>query len=240
MSRIYDLLLLFAAGVALRFPTFAAELIAVRILLIDNYDSFTWNLHHALEREGAVVDVHRNDRVVPAGIVGYDGVVLSPGPGIPSEAGQTLNALAVAAAQAVPVLGVCLGMQAMAVAFGGALKPLDSVLHGCATPLTASTEPFLFEGIALPTPVGHYHSWVVDEEDFPAALAITARNASGLPMALRHRALPHVGVQFHPESVLTPEGPAMLANWLAEVEAYRAMHPARPASVPVWKVDDPD
>ena len=213
---------------------------AVRILLIDNYDSFTWNLHHALEREGAVVDVHRNDRVVPAGITGYDGVVLSPGPGIPEEAGQTLNAIAVAAAQVVPVLGVCLGMQAMAIAFGGALMPLEHVLHGQSTLLSETSDRALFAGIDLPTPIGHYHSWIVDEEDLPAALRITARNALGLPMAMRHTSLPQVGVQFHPESVLTPEGSTMLANWLAEVEAFRARHPVRPASVPVWKVVDED
>lgn len=206
---------------------------AVRILLIDNYDSFTWNLHHALEREGAQVDVHRNDRVVPAGITGYHGVVLSPGPGLPTEAGQTLNVLTIAAAQRMPVLGVCLGMQAMAIAYGGEIAPLDSVLHGVATELREATDP-LFAGMDLPTPIGHYHSWVVDEQDLPAALSITARNGSGLPMALRHATLPHAGVQFHPESVLTPEGPTMLANWLAEVEAHRAIHPVRPATVPVW------
>ena len=205
----------------------------MRILLIDNYDSFTWNLHHALEREGAQVDVHRNDRVVPAGITGYHGVVLSPGPGLPSEAGQTLNVLAIAAAQRMPVLGVCLGMQAMAIAYGGELAPLDAVLHGVATELRTASDP-LFAGVTLPTPIGHYHSWVVDERDLPAALAITARNVNGLPMAMRHATLPHVGVQFHPESVLTPEGPAMLANWLGEVEAHRALHPVRPATVPVW------
>lgn len=206
----------------------------MRILLIDNYDSFTWNLHHALEREGAVVDVHRNDRVVPAGIIGYHGVVLSPGPGLPTEAGQTLNAIAVAAAHQVPLLGVCLGMQAIALAYGGELKQLDHVLHGKATPLVVANDA-LFAEISTPTAVGHYHSWVIDEDGLPAVLKITARNEQGLPMALRHTALPHVGLQFHPESVLTPEGPRMLANWLNEVEEHRKYHPVQRASVPVWK-----
>lgn len=210
---------------------------AVRILLVDNYDSFTWNLHHALEREGATVDVHRNDKVVPAGITSYHGVVLSPGPGLPEEAGQSLNIIAAAAANTVPLLGVCLGMQAMAIAYGGELRQLDRVLHGCATPLGPTHDPQLFAGTTPGTPVGHYHSWVVNHEELPAALRITAWDADGLPMALRHTSLPHVAVQFHPESVLTPEGPLMLANWLAEVEAFRAQHPVRPASVPVWKID---
>jgi len=207
----------------------------VRILLIDNYDSFTYNLHHALEREGAVVDVHRNDRVVPAGITGYHGVVLSPGPGLPSEAGQTLNAIAVAAAHQVPLLGVCLGMQAMALAYGGELKQLDDVLHGQATDLVEAKDAALFADIPIPTPVGHYHSWIIDEEGLPLALRITARNSQGLPLAMRHTSLPHVGVQFHPESVLTPEGPRMLANWLTEVEKHREYHPVQRAKVPVWR-----
>lgn len=214
------------------------ELRAVRILLVDNYDSFTWNLHHALEREGARVDVHRNDRVVPAGITSFDGVVLSPGPGVPAEAGQTLNVIAAAAANTVPVLGVCLGMQAMAIAYGGELRQLDQVLHGCSTPLTQVDDPQFFAGTSPRSPIGHYHSWVVNDDELPAALRITARNAAGLPMAMRHNSLPHVGVQFHPESVLTPEGPIMLANWLNEVAAFRLLHPVRSASVPVWKVEE--
>ena len=209
----------------------------MRILLIDNYDSFTWNLHHALVSAdaGVEVDVHRNDALVPAGIVGYDGVVISPGPGLPREAGQTLNALTVAAAHRMPVLGVCLGMQSIAEHFGGTLRNLPDVLHGVATPLTDFESTGLFAGIPSPTPVGHYHSWVVDEEDFPRVLRVTARNLAGLPMALAHTTLPIVAVQFHPESVLTPEGLRMIRNWLAHVAAWRTLHPAERAGVPVWK-----
>ncbi len=217
---------------------FVPEFSAVRILLVDNYDSFTWNLHHALEREGATVDVHRNDQVVPAGITSFDGVVLSPGPGLPTEAGQTLNVITAAATNSVPLLGVCLGMQAMAIAYGGELTQLESVLHGCSTPLAWMDDPLLFAGIRPGSNIGHYHSWVVQDDELPAALRITARNAAGLPMAMRHVSLPHVGVQFHPESVLSPDGPVLLANWLAEVEAFRLLHPVRPASVPVWKVEE--
>lgn len=213
-----------------------ADLCAVRILLIDNYDSFTWNLQHALVSAGGgvEVDVHRNDALVPAGIVGYDGVVVSPGPGIPREAGQTLNAITVAAAHRMPLLGVCLGMQAIAEHFGGTLRNLPDVLHGVATPLTDFAPTGFFAGVPCPTPVGHYHSWVVDDDELPRVLTVTARNLSGLPMALAHATLPIVAVQFHPESVLTPEGPRMLRNWLAHVAAWRAEHPASRAGVAVW------
>lgn len=206
----------------------------MRILLFDNYDSFTWNLHHYLVRAGAQVDVHRNDAVQPMATTGYDGIVLSPGPGLPSEAGQLMNLITVAAAQRMPVLGVCLGMQAIAESFGAMLRNLPEVLHGQQTQLTAFEDRGLFAGVPRPTPIGHYHSWVVDEDDWPAVLQVTARNEGGLPMALSHRTLPIEGIQFHPESVLTPHGDLMLRNWLRSVQDYRRAHPPVPSLTPVW------
>ncbi len=207
---------------------------AMRILLIDNYDSFTWNLQHLLVSKGARVDVYRNDEVFPAGVVHYDGMVLSPGPGLPDEAGQLMRIITVASAHAIPVLGVCLGMQAIAQHYGATLLNLDEVLHGRTTPLVNMIFEGIFDGLEVPCEVGHYHSWVVDEFDFPANLEITARNASGLPMAMRHRTLPIEAVQFHPESVLTPSGPAMVSNWLDGVEQYRSVHPVEPSTARLW------
>ncbi len=208
----------------------------MRILLLDNYDSFTWNLHHDLERvPGVQVDVHRNDAVVPAAVPRYDGVVLSPGPGLPMDAGRMMQVIPVVAAHKVPLLGVCLGMQGIAEHFGATLRNLDAVLHGQATALTAFEGKGIFTGLSSPMQVGHYHSWVVDEEDFPEVLLVTARNESGLPMALAHRTLPIAAVQFHPESVLTPDGHQLLANWCSLVAAYRRVHPARQEGGAVWE-----
>lgn len=209
----------------------------MRLLLIDNYDSFTWNLQHALVRAGAEVDVIRNDELIPAGIVRFDGLVLSPGPGLPDEAGQLLLAITVAAAHHVPTLGVCLGMQAMAQHFGATLRNLETVLHGQVTQLTAVEKAGLFTGIQVPCAVGHYHSWVVDEIDFPKALVVTARNEERLPMAMRHTNLPMCGVQFHPESIMTPQGHHMLQNWLDLVRAHRTLHPVQPSMAPLRQME---
>ncbi|MGY8941004.1 MAG: anthranilate synthase component II [Flavobacteriales bacterium] len=211
----------------------------MRILLIDNYDSFTWNLQHLLVSEGAHVDVYRNDEVFPAGAVHYDGLVLSPGPGLPEEAGHLMRIITVASAHRIPVLAVCLGMQAMAEHFGATLRNLDEVLHGQSTELTQVISEGIFRGIEAPCEVGHYHSWVVDELDFPRNLEITARNAAGLPLAMRHRSLPMEAVQFHPESVLTPSGPRMVRNWLEDARAFRLAHPVEPSMAPV-RMPKPD
>lgn len=206
----------------------------MRILLVDNYDSFTWNIEHILVAAGARVDVVRNDVINPHAVVQFDGLVLSPGPGMPDEAGQLMRIIPIAAAHRVPTLGVCLGMQAIAQHFGGTLRNLDQVLHGQASQLTHIAPHGVFAGLEAPVQVGHYHSWVVDDAELPANLEITARNAGGLPMALAHRTLPLEAVQFHPESVLTPAGKTMLRNWLQGVAAHRAAHPVDRSAIPIW------
>ncbi len=207
----------------------------MRILIIDNYDSFTWNLQHLLVSEGVTVDVYRNDEVFPAGVVHYDGLVLSPGPGLPEESGELMRIITVASAHAIPLLGVCLGMQAIAQHYGATLSNLEEVLHGRSTALKSMIFEGIFEGLQLPCSVGHYHSWVINELDFPPNLEIMARNESGLPMAMRHRNLPVQAVQFHPEAILTPDGPAMLRNWLEGVKHYRASNPVKPSTARLWK-----
>lgn len=206
----------------------------MRILIIDNYDSFTWNLQHLVVAEGVVADVYRNDEVFPAGIVHYDGLILSPGPGLPDDAGELMRIITVASAHSIPLLGVCLGMQAIAQHYGGTLKNLDQVLHGRSTSLESMISEGIFDGLETPCTVGHYHSWVVDEMDLPSNLEITARNEFGLIMAMRHRKLPIEAVQFHPESVLTPEGPRMIRNWLEGVNKYRSLHPVEPSISRLW------
>ena len=180
------------------------------------------------------VKVMRNDVINPAGIVQFDGIVLSPGPGLPDEAGQLMRIIPIAAAHQIPMLGVCLGMQAIVQHFGGTLVNMERVLHGQTSQLTSVTATRLFEGIQAPLTVGHYHSWILEESNFPTNLELTARNENGLPMAVAHPHLPIEAVQFHPESVLTPQGPAMFSNWLSLVAAHRLDRPADKTSVPVW------
>jgi anthranilate synthase component 2 len=207
----------------------------MRILLVDNYDSFTWNIEHMLVSQGGVeVKVMRNDAINPAGIVQFDGIVLSPGPGLPEEAGQLMRIIPIAAAHQVPMLGVCLGLQAIVQHFGGTLVNMERVLHGQTSELTSIASERLFEGLTAPLTVGHYHSWIMEEGNFPPNLELTARNEAGLPMAIAHPQLPIDAVQFHPESVLTPEGPVMFRNWINQVKAHRLEHPAELSSVPVW------
>jgi anthranilate synthase component 2 len=184
----------------------------MRILLLDNYDSFTWNLHHVLEPLGAVT-VKRNDGISVDEAASFDRIVLSPGPGLPSEAG-ILPELVRRLMPTHPILGICLGMQAIAEACGGSLYNQARVKHGVAVPCMPEhpTDPF-FTGIEVPFEVGLYHSWAVDEGSLPKELRVTARSAEGVIMALRHNRFPTCGVQFHPESVLTPSGARMIRNW---------------------------
>lgn len=186
-----------------------------RILVFDNYDSFTYNLVHLVEKIlHQKVEVFRNDQIPLEKVKVYDKIILSPGPGIPEEAGLLLPLIKEYAATK-SILGVCLGHQAIGEAFGGKLVNLSTVYHGVATPCQVlNRQAPLFAGLPAEIEVGRYHSWVVSEEDFPKDLEITAREANNYIMALQHTKYDVQGVQFHPESVLTPMGEQILRNWL--------------------------
>ncbi|HQW85291.1 MAG TPA: aminodeoxychorismate/anthranilate synthase component II [Ferruginibacter sp.] len=187
----------------------------MKILVFDNYDSFTYNLVHLVEKiTENKVDVYRNDQIQLAEVAQYDKIILSPGPGIPEEAGLLLP-LIKAYASTKSILGVCLGHQAIAEAFGGSLKNLNKVFHGVATPVNIlHTNSKILNGLPQTIEVGRYHSWIVNEDDFPADLEITARDENGYIMGLQHKILDVQGVQFHPESILTACGEQILRNWL--------------------------
>lgn len=187
----------------------------MKILLLDNYDSFTYNLAHYLhELTGHEIPVTRNDQISVPEVEIYDAIVLSPGPGLPADAG-IMPDLIRKYASTKKILGVCLGMQAIGEVFGGTLLNLPSVFHGVATKATIlDKEEILFRGLPETIEVGRYHSWVVDEKSLPPDLKITAIDESGRIMALRHKIFDVRGVQFHPESVLTPTGKQMISNWL--------------------------
>lgn len=186
----------------------------MRILLLDNYDSFTWNLHHLLEPYAAV-DVVRNDALTVDDAARYDRIVLSPGPGLPSEAG-IMPALLHALVPSHPILGICLGMQAIVECCGGTLYNQHQVMHGVTAACVPEPPPDpLFAGIEAPFDVGLYHSWAADPASLPATLRVTARSAQGVIMGVRHRIHATCGVQFHPESVMTPSGERLIANWIA-------------------------
>lgn len=197
----------------------------MKIILIDNYDSFTYNLAHLVRSLGAEVDVVRNDRFSLNELEAYDRILLSPGPGIPEEAGQLTDVIRTYAARK-PMLGICLGEQAIGQVFGARLTNLAQVYHGVQTPVRLVRQPSqetpelapdpLFSHLPERIQAGRYHSWMVDRNGFPADLAVTAVDDAGYVMALRHRVYPIHGIQFHPESILTPDGAAILRNWLEE------------------------
>lgn len=181
-------------------------------MIIDNYDSFTYNLSHLIKELGAEVTVLRNDQFKLEELEPYNKIVLSPGPGIPSEAGLLLDVIKAYAGKK-PILGVCLGHQAIGEAFGGKLVNLPEVFHGVATPCHKVVDDPIFSGLESTFTIGRYHSWVVSKEAFPDCLEITAE-IDGQIMALRHKTLNVRGIQFHPESVLSPDGRKMIQNWL--------------------------
>jgi anthranilate synthase component 2 len=185
------------------------------IVVIDNYDSFTYNLVHAIKKiTGLPVDVFRNDEITLSDLEKYDKIVLSPGPGIPEEAGLLLDIIKEFGPKK-SMLGVCLGYQAIGEAFGGKLHNMNKVLHGVATPVTlTTTKSQLFEGLPATFEVGRYHSWIVEKENLPDCFEVTSYDNEGLIMSMQHKEYDVQGVQFHPESVLTPLGEEILRNWL--------------------------
>jgi anthranilate synthase component 2 len=205
----------------------------MKILVFDNYDSFTYNLVHLVEKIiHEKVEVYRNDEIALEKVKAYDKIILSPGPGIPEEAGLLLPLIKEYAATK-SILGVCLGHQAIGEAFGGKLINLSTVYHGVATEIrivnselskvnegtdslftTHYSPGNLFEGLPNKLEVGRYHSWIVSDENFPADLEVTARDENNYIMGLQHKKYDVQGVQFHPESVLTPEGERIMRNWL--------------------------
>jgi len=204
----------------------------MKILVFDNYDSFTYNLVHLVEKiTHEKVDVYRNDQLPLEKVKGYDKIILSPGPGIPEEAGLLLP-LIKEYASSKSILGVCLGHQAIGEAFGGKLVNLSTVYHGVATKIEVmGKEPDpdsyrdrsqksegrspLFKGLPNEIEVGRYHSWIISDDNFPDELEVTARDENNYIMALQHKSYDVQGVQFHPESVLTPDGEKILRNWLS-------------------------
>ncbi len=183
------------------------------IVIIDNYDSFTYNLSHLVKELGASVTVLRNDKFELTDLEPFDKIILSPGPGIPCEAGLLLDVIKRYAGRK-PILGICLGHQAIGEAFGGCLTNLSDVFHGVATAVHFCTPDYIFDSLPETIEVGRYHSWIVDKDSLPACLEATSVSDEGYIMSLRHRDFDIRGIQFHPESVLTPDGKTIINNWL--------------------------
>lgn len=190
----------------------------MKVLLFDNYDSFTYNLLHILKELGADVEVHRNDKITLDEVDRFDKILLSPGPGIPEEAGVLLPLIR-RYAPTKSILGVCLGEQAIGQAFGATLINLTDVHHGVCSDIRIKAKEPLFAGLESGFRAGRYHSWAVSKENFPDCLEITAEDmVEGQIMALRHREYDVRGIQFHPESVLTPKGKTIIANWIKGIK----------------------
>ena len=191
---------------------------AVRVLLVDNYDSFVYNLTQELGELGADPIVFRNDAIDPAGIRRErpDAVIISPGPGRPEDAGISMDVVRSLGGE-IPILGVCLGHQCIGEVFGGSIVQAPRLMHGKTSPVEHDGTG-IFAGLPNPMTATRYHSLVVAPESVPDVLAVTATSNDGVVMGLRHRTMPIEGVQFHPESILTPSGPGLLANFLAQVD----------------------
>lgn len=188
-----------------------------KILILDNYDSFTYNIVHLVNELGYETEVFRNDQISLGEVGQYDRIILSPGPGIPCEAGIMPEIIRRYAPEK-SILGICLGEQAIGECFGAKLENLPEVFHGVSTPVSVTAPEKMFDGLGECFNVGRYHSWVVSRPGFPDVLKITAEDAEGRIMALAHRCYDVRGVQFHPESILTPEGHRMMLNWLKNDE----------------------
>ncbi len=186
----------------------------MKILLLDNYDSFTYNLYHLVREQGEIdIEVVRNDKITLEEVDSFDKIILSPGPGIPEEAGMLLPIIK-KYAPTKKILGVCLGHQAIGETFGAKLENLKQVYHGIQSPIDIVAPDPLFDGIGKEMLVGRYHSWIVNRDTLPACLEITALSKEGYIMGLRHKTYDIHGIQFHPESVLTPQGKTIIKNFL--------------------------
>ena len=185
----------------------------MKTVIIDNYDSFTYNLAHLVKELGAEVSVVRNDQFRLSELKPFDKIILSPGPGIPTEAGLLMDVID-AYAPVKPILGVCLGHQAIGEYFGGKLTNLSQVFHGIASTISITAPDYIYKELPAQVQVGRYHSWVVDNEGLPDCLEVTSVSEEGQIMSLRHKQYDVRGIQYHPESVLTPEGRKIFANWL--------------------------
>ncbi len=193
----------------------------MKIAVLDNYDSFTYNLVHLFEQiEDCSVTVYRNDQIEKEELEDFDMIVLSPGPGIPDEAGILKEVISHYASEK-PIFGVCLGLQAIVEVFGGSIQNLTEVFHGVSTPMyTEVDDAILFQGVENGFEAARYHSWIAAEDGFPDSLEITAKDDQGQIMAIRHRELPIHAVQFHPESILTPSGKTQLENLVRFYEKH--------------------
>ncbi len=186
----------------------------MKILLLDNYDSFTYNLFHLLEKISSdEIIVKRNDEIFAHDLNSFDRIVLSPGPGLPNDAGNMMSIID-NWKKTKPILGVCLGQQALALSCGSELENLKNVFHGVASPIYFNKNEKLFENIPQESLVGRYHSWVVTENSLPPEILIIARDKENSIMAIKHKDYPFYGVQFHPESIMTDHGELLLQNWL--------------------------
>lgn len=185
----------------------------MNLLIFDNYDSFTYNIVHAVRSLGIEPTVKRNDRITLNEVDRFDNIIISPGPGIPSEAG-ILPEMLKKYASVKSILGICLGHQAIGECFGAHLRNLSEVYHGIQSKITVTVNDYIFNGLPNELAVGRYHSWVVDRQKLPECLEVTAVSPDGEIMAMRHRRYDVRGVQFHPESILTPDGLQILRNWL--------------------------
>lgn len=186
----------------------------MKILVLDNYDSFTYNLVHIINHLGYAVDIFRNDKIALGAVAAYDKILLSPGPGIPDEAG-IMKQVIETYGPTKSILGVCLGHQGIGEVYGAQLFNIPKVLHGVTSIAEVrDRDEYLFDGVADTFQATHYHSWAVLPESFTSSMKVTAVNGEGLVMGLRHTRYDVRGVQFHPESIMTPEGPKMIANWL--------------------------
>ena len=184
----------------------------MKIVLIDNYDSFTYNLSHLVKELGAEVDILKNNEFTLDQLECYDGILLSPGPGLPNEAGLLLDVIKAYSGRKA-ILGICLGEQAIAKAFGGTLTNLNKVYHGIQDRIRILKHDLIFHNLPSHLLVGRYHSWVVSSQNFPECMEILAVSQDENIMAIRHKTYPVIGIQFHPESILTPDGKAIISNW---------------------------